>query len=172
MALTVRKTGRREELDAMWQLVASGNLLSNFSTADDPAIGNGTTAGNLRTTAAVDYKIAGAAQAQLASTDDLWDLSAETDTNAASYRAYWLHADGTFAASGDKPSAAGALGDLPDPDSSKGLIGVFVAGPSTDFDDAGGLAAQGTIYDGIPAGAQIGVAGGYIAPDVVVTVPA
>ncbi|MCA9489138.1 MAG: hypothetical protein KC621_04430 [Myxococcales bacterium] len=49
---------------------------------------------------------------------------------------------------------------------------MFVADPSCDF-DAGGLAAQGTIYDGIPAGVPIGVPGKtYIQPPIVALVGA
>uniref|UniRef100_UPI00261DAF36 hypothetical protein n=1 Tax=uncultured Nocardioides sp. TaxID=198441 RepID=UPI00261DAF36 len=41
-------------------------------------------------------------------------------------------------------------------DGTKAVVGVFVAAPECDFDDAGGLAAQGTIHDGIPEGAALG----------------
>ena len=170
MGSNIRKTGRRNELDALWQRHNSILLLLAFSTFNDGAIGNGTTAGNLRTTVSVDYRIAGVQAASKASTDDLWDLSAEADTTAAQFRAYWLYLDSAGAASiaagSNQTTAALALENLPALDETKSIIGVYVAGVSTDFDDAGGLAAQGTIYDGIPAGAPCGVPGKtYVAPE-------
>jgi hypothetical protein len=121
-----------------------------------PAIGNGTTAGRLRTTAATAFKCDGK-QKSKASTDNLWNLSAETDTIAAEYRAYWLYVDASgtasIAAGSNAASEAAALAALPARSLTKAVFGVFIAGPETDFDDAGGLAAQGTIYDDVPAGA-------------------
>ncbi len=170
----IRKTGRRDELAALWKRIASLNLLLGFSTFSAAAIGNGTTSGRLRTNAAVNYRVAGVEYSK-ASTDDLWDLSAETATDASSYRAYWLYLDSagasSFVAGGDKGSAALALADLPDVVETKSILGVFVAGPSTNFANA--LAAQGTIYDGIPAGAAIGVPGQvYAAPEGLSLIPA
>jgi len=169
MTAYIRKTGKRSELDELWARQNSLTMLAAFSTYDDPGIGNGTTAGNLRTTASVDFRVAGAS-ATKASTDDLWNLSGETDTDASSYRAYWLYLDSAGAASvaagADVGSATAALAALPDLTETKAVIGVFVADPSCDFDAAGGLAAQGTIYDGIPAGAPCGVPRhSYTAPE-------
>ena len=48
-------------------------------------------------------------------------------------------------------------------DVTKSVIGVYTAGPDTDFDGAAGLAAQGTIDDGVP----VGVPGKASAPDVI-----
>lgn len=155
---TVRRGAGFHRHASLWQVVMSLNLLVGFGTYDDPGIGNGTTAGNLRTNASVDHRIGGVSFTK-ASTDDLWDLSGETDTAAAQYRAYWLLLDNagaaSFAASGVQSSVADALADLPALDGTKSVVGVYVAGPATDFDDAGGLAAQGTIYDGIPDGAPL-----------------
>lgn len=138
--------------------LAGLNLRINFSHDGVPAIGNGGTAGRLRTNAAVVGKVAGVAF-EKASTDDLWNLSAETDTPASTFRAYWLYvnAAGTasFAAGTNASSAANALAALPAPDEAKCIFGVYVAGAATDFDAAGGLAAQGTIYNTIPAGASL-----------------
>lgn len=166
-----RKTGSREELDLLWARLNAVVMLAAFSTFDDPAIANGTTAGQLKTTADADYRIAGVAYSK-AATDDLWDLSGETDTDASSYRAYWLYLDSSgtasVAAGEDATSEANALRDLPDLDEAKAIIGVYVAGTSTDFDDAGGLAAQGTIHDGIPDGVPCGVPRQtYAAPELV-----
>lgn len=140
-------------------IVASLVAEMAFSIRVSGAIGNGTTAGNLRTTAASTYNIAGL-QYTLASTDDLWDLSGETDTTAGQFRAYWLYADAagttSIVAGANATSSALALGALPDPSDTLSIMGVYVAGAATDFNAAGGLAAQGTIYNGIPAGANIG----------------
>lgn len=157
--VTIRKTGTRAEFDEFARICASLSLRQNYSCVQDPAIANGTTAGKLKTVGDVDYSIGTGLYAK-SGTDDLWDLSGETDTAADEYRAYWLllNSSGTasFAASGEQASAADALADLPALDGTKSVIGVFVAGLSCDFDDAGGLAAQGTIYDGIPEGAALG----------------
>ena len=48
-----------------------------------------------------------------------------------------------------------ALADLPAPAEDKCILGAFVADPACDFNDAGGLEAQGTVYDAIPAGAAL-----------------
>ena len=89
-----------------------------------------------------------------AATDDLWDLSALTDTIAAQYRAYWLYigADGTatIEAGSNATTAVLALAGLPAPSTTKSVFGVYVAGPSTDFNAGGGLTGQGTVYHGIP----------------------
>jgi len=144
----------------MWQALLSLQLKLAFSIQGFPAIGDGTTSGTLRTTAATPYTVAGAVYSK-ASTDDLWDLSAEVDTAAATYRAYWLYLDSAGAASivagSDVPTEAQALASLPLPADDQSVAGVYVAGPSCDFDGVAGLEAQGTVYDGIPEGANIGV---------------
>lgn len=150
--------------------MASISFALFFSCFNDPGIGDGTTAGTLRTTATAGFRV-GQFEFSKASTDDLWDLSAETDTTAAQHRAYWLLLDSSGAASiasgANATSAELALQALPDLDGTKAVIGVFVAAPSCDFNDAGGLAAQGTVYDGIPSGVPCGVPGEvYAAPDV------
>lgn len=158
----------RTELDFLHRAVQSLKLHLCNGTQITGAIGNGGTAGRLRTTASVDYKI-GQFQYTKASTDDLWNLSAETDTTASQYRAYWLYLDSSGTASigvgSNASTAALALAALPVVTASKSVIGVFVAGPSTDFNDAGGLAAQGTIYNGYPEGARLdveGIEGGFL----------
>lgn len=172
MSLTVRKTGSRAEMDAKWQLVASLALLVGFGTFQSvQAIGNGTTAGRLRTNASYVGRIAGL-EVTKASTDNLWNLSAETNTTASQYRAYWLLLDSAGAASigagANAASANAALAALPALDGTKTVAGVYVAGPSTDFDAGGGLAAQGTIHNGLPEGVPIGVPRKtYIKPPIV-----
>ena len=171
MARSYRRTSGRTELDAYWLELLCLRLLMMFGCTGSPAIGNGTTAGKLRTTATAAGRAAGV-DVSKASADDLWDLSAETDTIAAQYRAYWLYlnASGTasIVAGSNAASAALALAALPDPSATLAIWGVFVAGPSTDFNAGGGLAAQGTIYNGIPAGVPIRMVGQtYVAPTLV-----
>ena len=177
MSRTIRRTGGRNEMNAQWGALNSLVLLLAFSTLSAPGIGNGTTAGTLRTTASADYRIVNR-QYTKGSTDDLWDLSGETDTAAGEYRAYYLCVDSSGTASvvagtADASSEAAALAQLPTHDETKSILGVFVAGPATDFDDAGGLAAQGTIHDGIPDGVPVGVPGEkYAAPQTITLVGA
>ncbi len=118
---------------------------------DWPNVGNGGTNGRLRTNAPAAYRIAGALYNK-ASTDDLWNLSGETTLGGAEYKAYWLYLDsgGTASIAGGTvaASAAAAIAALPAVTSTKSVIGVYVAGPSTNFANA--LAAQGTIYNGWP----------------------
>lgn len=166
MAIRRTITSGRSEADALWARFASLNLLANFSTRSAPGITDGTTAGKLKTVATAAYTIAGLSYSKSA-TDDLWDLTAETDTGEDVYRAYWLLLDSTGAASiaagEDAASAADALRALPALDGTKSVLGVYVAGPETDFTAA--LDAQGDIHDGIPDGAPIGVPGHtYAAP--------
>lgn len=150
MAVTVRKTpvGGRHELDRLVAIVNARNLLGY------PNIANGTSNGRLKTTAAAAFRIGGQVYS-LGATDPAWDLHSETATAAGTYRAYWLYVDSagtcTFAAGTDETSAAKALASLPDPTLTKCVFGVYVAGPSTNFANA--LAAQGTIYNGVPDGA-------------------
>jgi hypothetical protein len=118
-----------------------------------PNVGNGTTAGRLRTNAAISYQINGALYTK-ASTDDFWNLSAKTATLAAQYRAHALCilangnaaiVDGPVAASPDD-ALAGITWD--DVEESRVVVGIYVAGPETDY--AAALASQGTIYNGWP----------------------
>ena len=154
----IRKTasgGERTEIDRLVAVLGFRNRQASYAATSSGAIANGTTAGKLKTAAACSFKIAGVLYAK-AIADDLWDLSAKTDTIAAQYRAYALYLDANGAATlGDGANAASvaaALLALPAFDATKAVIGVYVAGPSTDFNAAGGLAAQGTIYNGLPDG--------------------
>ncbi len=170
MSESIRLTPGTAPLKKLWTAFLSLQMRVAFSASGAPAIGNGTTAGNLRTTASTPFTIAGQAFTK-ASTDDLWDLSGETDTTASQYRAYWLYLDSSGTASivagTNAGTAAAALLALPLPSDTLSVGGVFVADPSCDFDAAGGLAAQGTIYNGVAPGAYIGVDGvadGFVVP--------
>ena len=123
-----------------------------LTTSATVGLADGSTAGFVATQNDIEFQIAGKIYRK-AETDDLWDLSAEVDTIAAKYRAYRLYLDAsgvaTFAAStADADSEALALAALPAETATKCPVGIFVAGPLTDFDDVGGLGAQGTYYDG------------------------
>lgn len=130
-----------------------------------PAIDDATTAGKLKTTATVDYYNDGVRQTQKAATDNLWDFTSEEDTLADKYRAYFLLLDGgtasilTHTAAGDQDSAALAYAKLAKVlPAGKTVVGVFITdGTACDWDDAGGLAAQGTIHDGFPAAMTLDV---------------
>jgi hypothetical protein len=169
MALTIRRLlGPKVFREVITQLLSLYYRLL-FSHFGNPAIGNGTTAGRLRTTASATGRVAGM-EVTKASTDDLWNLSGETATGAAVYRAYWLYLSAAGAASiaagSDAASGPAALAALPSIDVAKSVWGVYVAGPSTNFANA--LAAQRTIYNGIPDGAAL--PGGvvlYSAPQII-----
>lgn len=118
-------------------------------------IADGTTDGKIKTVAAVDYLVKGQAYSK-AITNDLWDLTAEVDTDGTHYRAYWLYLDAsgtaTIAAGTDAiTSEALAIAALPAVTATKSVIGVYVAGPSTDFNGAAGLDSFGTFYNGWPS---------------------
>jgi len=165
---TQRKTGGREELDAAWtQVNALVADLTAVRTAEVAllarqqneaksysGIGDGTTAGKLKTSMGTDFSVGGVLYNK-ANADDLFGLTGEVDTAADKFRAYWLLLDdsGTAAiqAGTDADSAAEAIAALPTPTAGNAVIGCYVAGLACDFDDAGGLAAQGTIYNGWPS---------------------
>lgn len=137
---------------------ASARLIAAYQMAQGPVdsakIADGTTAGKLRTQANFSYRVNGAIFSAAAA-DDFWDLSAEVDNAAGTYRAYSLEVDAagtaSFVASTTDPATAAlALAALALPAATKSRIGVFIAGPATDFNAVGGLDAQGDIYDGSP----------------------
>jgi hypothetical protein len=149
-ALAILKTEHNDlatDFEALLLRVQNRLIMPSAVVAD------GTTAGKIKTTAACDYQIGNAVYTK-AATDDLWDLSAETDTGAAAYRAYYLYLDAagaaTFEAGSDTTTAALAIASLGAPTATKSVIGLFVAGLSCNFDDAGGLDGQGDYHQGGP----------------------
>lgn len=95
-----------------------------------------------------------------AATDNFWDLSAQTDTPALEYCAFYLLVNASGAASIQRASANAAsaaaaravlLADgLPPAD--KAVFGVFVAGPETDFSMDAIVAVSGAVMSyGFPA---------------------
>ncbi len=120
-------------------------------------IANASSAGMLQSQAAVAYEVPGGVVVSKAATDDLWDLSALTDTAADEVKAVLLclNAAGTASvvegtavtASLDAAGKAAALEAVTQPTDAT-VVGVFYAGNSTDFSAA--LSAQGEIEHGNP----------------------
>jgi hypothetical protein len=135
---------------ALWTFLSTVLLNRVLAFA---SIGNGTTNGRLRTNAAVSYCIAGQVYTK-ASTDDLWNLSALTTLTSGQFQAVALYlaanGDASIGAGTVSASAAAAIRALPTPPTDKCIVGVYVANASTNFGNA--LAAQGTIYNGLPSG--------------------
>lgn len=150
----IRKNGGRTELNELWARIA--HLQSSAYTY--PNIGDGGTNGRLRTNATITYAIGGRLYTK-ASTDDLWNLSGQTTLTGSQYQAFWLYLDSSGTASigagSTAATAAAALLALPTRSTTKSVIGVFVAGTSTNFANA--LAAQGTIYNGVPDATPVDV---------------
>ena len=137
---------------ALLALAADFDLLTaNAATA--VYLVDGTTDGKIATDGPSWYRISGQLYIKQ-TTDDLWDLSGQTDTTGAQYRAYWLYLDAsgtaTIAAGSNAASSAAAIAALPAVAADKAVMGVYVAGLSTDFNGAAGLAAQGTFILGVP----------------------
>lgn len=137
---------------ALEQLVTRMNAIANGAIGY-ANIANATTNGKLKSQNTTGYRIDGVMYTK-AATDNLWDFTGQTTLGASDYKAYRLYLD----AAGDPSieggtaatTAAAALAALPAPSTSKSVIGVFVAGPSTNFANA--LSSQGTIYHGTPSG--------------------
>ncbi len=124
-----------------------------FGAQTSPVLANGTTDGKIKTSVGMSYRIA-LDLFYKAATDNLWDLSAEVDTIAAEYRAYALELDSSgtasFVASSTEASAAAAFAALAAVGATKSRVGIYIAGPSTDFNGVAHLLAQGTYYNGVP----------------------
>lgn len=164
--MNVRKTSGREEFDLLWGVV-NALVYRTFSAKNLAAIANGTTAGYLQAvTGTTTFEIDGVSYTK-AATDDLWNLSAEVDTDSTHYRAYWLYLDdggvASIVAGDDALTAETALKLLPAHDPTRSIIGVFVAAPSCDFNGVAGLDAQGDIYDRVPSGVRDAALSPYIA---------
>jgi len=140
------------DVQAGAQQAATGlaNAHATNTAMTNPAVADGTTDGKVQNANSVDYKVGGGLFTK-AGTDDLWDLTGETDTAGGQYRAYSLELDdsgtATFQASGNEASAGDALAGLPNPSESR--IAVFIADPACDFDGAA-LSGQGNYYNGWP----------------------
>jgi hypothetical protein len=155
--MNVRRTGGRAEFDKLIKAINATHARGSFSARTTGAIANGTTAGKFKTLAICVYAIGGVLYSK-AITDDLWTLSAQTAVAASRFRAFYLFLDAagtpSIAAGTDQTSASLALANLASTaiPSTQSVIGVFVAGASTDFTLA--LSAQGTLYNGLPDIAQ------------------
>lgn len=152
----IRRTAGRKETDSLWQIVSSLSLYLAVGSDGAGGITDATDLGKLKTVATTLFNIAGRVYSK-AATDNLWNLTGPTDLIAGQYQAHWLFLDSSGTASIGSgtvaTSEAAALAALPALDGTKAVAGVYVAEPSTDYDAA--LAAQGTIYDGIPAGVRL-----------------
>lgn len=144
----------------LYQGFPEGAIMAAVTAEAESLVGDGGTNGKFKLKERIAYLNDGAIYWK-AATDDLWDLSAETDTLAGKYRAYALTLDGGTAAftkhTTDAASAAAALTALyatPLP-AGKCPVAVYVAGPSTDFNGVAGLEAQGTLYDWAPEGLSV-----------------
>lgn len=155
MALSVRRTGSIDQIEAAFYLLQSwANACLTYAT-----VANGTTAGKLKTTSTISFKVDSQIYTK-ANTDDLWTLSAIATLGANQFRAVTLYLDAAGTATIDTGTivtntnaTAGKLAALaacPVLPADKCIIGVFVAGPLTNFSNA--LSSQGTIYHGIPTG--------------------
>lgn len=161
--MTLRKVfGSRNLWEAITSLAAFRSPIVALAADFDLVVANsatavyivdGTTDGKLATDGPSWFRINGQLYLKLA-TDDLWDLSGQTDTTGAQYRAYWLYLNSSgvasIAAGTNAASSAAAIAALPAVAADKAVMGVYVAGLSTDFNGAAGLAAQGTIHLGVP----------------------
>lgn len=150
-SLIATETGTPLPPDVQAALMFVFGLASNSldSATTNPGIADGATAGKIQTANACDFKIGGELFTK-AATNDLWDLTGETNTGAGVYRAYSLELDdlgaASFQASSDQASEADAYAALPPIVESR--IGVYIAGPTTNFGAA--LGAQGSYFNGNP----------------------
>lgn len=144
-------------VDKVWKRLTNGLCALNGATFADA-----TAAGKIKIVGGtVEFKVNGEHQSKGAA-DPAWDFTAEVDVAAAKYRAYWLYlaADGTpsFAAvtttgtdAASAVAAKAALAAAGEPAADKAVVGVFVAGPSTDMSaDAIVAKAGATMEYGIP----------------------
>jgi len=130
----------------------TANRLARNKTNTPPGVANGTTNGRFQITGDPAYEINGICYGK-AATDNLWNLSGLTTLTGAQYQATALCLDSagtaTIVSGATAASAAAALAlGLAAVGSTVSVIGVFVAGPSTNYGNA--LSAQGTLYQGRP----------------------
>jgi hypothetical protein len=161
--MKVRESQDKDEFRALTAAINALHARSSFSARTSGVLANATTAGKIKTTVACVFALAGALYSK-AITDNLWDLTGQTATASGKYRAYHLYLDASGAASisaaptADASTAAGALALLPAIPDTKSVVGVFVAGPSTDFTAA--PSSQGTLYNGLPDAAYYATVNG------------
>ena len=150
MAASIRRTwGRITELDRALRALNWGVWAFLFGSVGSAKLAAGTTAGKIKTVAAIDFRIGGRLFTK-AATDDLWDFTGETTLGSGVYKAailYTLTAAATSAA-----LALRAVGDLTLGGyvSTKSVIGVYVSTAAQNW-ASGGLG--GTYYNGIPEAA-------------------
>lgn len=153
MSKTQRKTSGRTEMDTYASTLNYLVIVAAWAVLETPSIGDGTTNGFARTTAAVDYKNQGL-RLNKASTDDFWDLTGEPAVSAGKFRAYWLMIDnvaaGAIIAGPERDTQLEALQALPVPDVAvilQSVAGTYVANPGTDF--TAPLSGAGVFTNGV-----------------------
>ena len=159
MAASIRRTwGRITELDRALRALNWGVWAFLFGSVGSAKLAAGTTAGKIKTVAAIDFRIGGRLFTK-AATDDLWDFTGETTLGSGVYKAAILYLDAsgtaTYTLTAAATSAALALravGDLTLGGyvSTKSVIGVYVSTAAQNW-ASGGLG--GTYYNGIPEAA-------------------
>jgi len=129
-----------------------------FGSVGSAKLAAGTTAGKIKTVAAIDFRVGGQLYTK-AVTDDLWNLSGETTLTGGVFKAAILYLDASGTATYTlTPSAASAalalraVGDLTLGGyvSTKSVIGIYVSTANQNW-GSGGLG--GTYYNGIPEAA-------------------
>ncbi len=168
--INIRKTGNRAELDYVWQMLSSlaQGMYERAQVLSFANLGDGTTDGKIQNQAAVAYGIGGAVFSK-AATDDLWDLTGLTDTEAGEYLAVALCLDDAGTASIVEGTVADSAEDAIDSISGDDVdgvcvVGVYVADPETDWNGAAGLAAQGTFRHGFPSRNAVPISIQLVAP--------
>ena len=159
MGATIRRTwGQLNEIDRALRTLNWGVWAFLFGTINSAKLAAATTAGKIKTVAAIDYRIGGAIYTK-AITDNLWDFTGETTLGTGLYKAAVLYLDAsgvaTYTLTPTATSAALALravGDLTLGGyvSTKSVIGVYVSTAAQNW-ASGGLG--GTYYNGIPEAA-------------------
>lgn len=137
--------GTQQNALLVWVIKVLNSLQNCLVAKGEAVFEDGAAAGKIKITTNAEalplqFKVNGE-NYEKAAADPVWDLSGQTDTPALQYAAFWLYlnASGTGSferASANAASAAAAKAVLladGEPEADKAVVGVFVAGPSTDF---------------------------------------
>ncbi|HEU4395952.1 MAG TPA: hypothetical protein VFS92_10330 [Planctomycetota bacterium] len=155
--------GLQQNALLVW-LVKVLNRMNNCLVAKGEAVfEDGAAAGKIKITTNAEalplqFKVNGECY-EKAAADPVWDLSGQTDTPALEYAAFWLYLNAAGTGSIERASANAASAVLAkavlladgEPEADKAVVGVFVAGPETDFSMDAIVAVMGaTIEYGFP----------------------
>lgn len=148
----------QNDADNANQQAGQANYRAQNGPMDVTTLANGSTPGFIATTVTtLTYRVDGRVLTK-AATDDVWDLSGvNPDNGAGEFRAIGLdldaagvgHIDDSAPSADSENSALGNMNQPGQPDRAR--VGVYVGGPNCDWDDAGGLAAQGNFFLGWPS---------------------